>query len=169
MTGRKRNLARGFVGGAAGLVAMQLVDRLARPFVKPRAAKPTDVFESERTISPFGALHHPDEGATDAIARIAFAKLVGREPAPRVKQALSLAVHVVYGLAVGAAYGAARPRSRHPIRDGVLFGALLWLLGDELATSLLGLSDKPTMYSASRHAKSLAEHVGYGVALGAIV
>ena len=165
---RWKGLASGLVGGAAGLIAMQLVHRVARPLVKPRPKKATDVFASERTMSPLGSHHLPDEGATDAIARLAYTKLADREPTPRAKQILSWGVHVGYGLTVAALYGVVRGRRgrrrRHPVRDGLLFGAALWLFGDELAVPLLGLADKPTAYSATSHAETLAAHLGYGLA-----
>ena len=59
------------------------------------------------------------------------------------------------------------PGIPRPLRDGALYGAALWLFGDELAVPLLGLSDKPTAYHPARHAHSLAQHLGYGFALAA--
>ncbi len=50
---------------------------------------------------------------------------------------------------------------------GALFGAGLWLLGDELAVPLLGLSDRPTSYPVTSHLQSLAQHLGFGVATAA--
>lgn len=165
-----KRLAMGLAGGAAGLVAMQLVQRVTRPLVKPRPHKPTDVFETERSMSPLGTHHHPDESATDAIARLGYTKIAGQEPSPKLKKALSWGVHIGYGLAVASLWGLARgtrsrrTRVRHIVRDGLVFGAALWLAGDELAVPLLGLADKPTAYSPSSHVQALAAHLGYGVA-----
>jgi uncharacterized membrane protein YagU involved in acid resistance len=53
------------------------------------------------------------------------------------------------------------------LRDGALFGAALWLFGDEIAMPLLGLADKPTQYHPTRHLQSLAAHLGFGVATAA--
>jgi hypothetical protein len=160
-----RGLGTGLIAGAVGLVAMELVQRLARPLVRERAPKPTDIFLSERTMSPLGPQHLPGEGSTAAVGRIAYEKLVGKPPPRRIKSALSWGVHIGYGLGVAALYVALRRgRDRDPLRDGVAFGAALWLFGDELAVPLLGLTDKPTMYSASQHARSLAGHLGFGIA-----
>lgn len=117
-------------------------------------------------MSPFGPHHHADESATDAIGRIAYEKLFGRPPTDKMKNRLSWAVHIGYGVVVGAMFSALRPRPS-VLRDGALYGAGLWLFGDELMVPLLGLSDKPTAYHPLRHAHSFAQHIGYGVALAA--
>jgi uncharacterized membrane protein YagU involved in acid resistance len=161
-------LGLGLIGGAAGLLVMEAVRRATAPLISERAPKPTDVFLSERSISPFGPQHRPDEGATDALGRIAYERVTGYEPSPEMKRALSWAVHIAYGLAVAAVYGAVRRgHTRRLLRDGALFGLGLWLFGDELASPLLGLSDKPTAYSPTRHLQSLAQHLGFGVTTAA--
>ena len=161
---RSRGLGFGLIGGAIGLVAMDLVRRGTAPLVNRRAPERTTVFLTERTMSPLGPQHRNDEGATDALGRITYQRITGKEPAKATKRKLSWAVHIAYGLLVAAGYGVIRGRSRHVVRDGLLFGAGLWLLGDELAVPLLGLADKPTAYHPSRHAQALVEHLAYGVA-----
>jgi hypothetical protein len=171
---RIQGLKLGLLGGMAGLAVMQLAQWMMHPLVKPRARRPTDVFATERSMSPLGVHHLPDEGATDAIARIAYQRVAHRQPSKQLKSALSWGVHVGYGLLVASLYGALRTperQRRHSVRDairrGAVFGAGLWLLGDELAVPLLGLTDKPTAYHPSRHIQSLVGHLGYGVATAA--
>jgi hypothetical protein len=171
MHDRIEGLKHGLFGGTAGLAAMELAHWVTRPLVKPRAPRPTDVFATERAISPLGLQHLPDEPPTAAVARIAYQRVAHRPPPDKVKSALSWAVHIGYGLLVAALYGALRTparRRRHTTRgaiaSGAVFGLGLWLLGDELALSLLGLTDKPTAYHPSQHAQSLVEHLAYGVA-----
>lgn len=148
-----------------GLVAMQLAQTLAKPLVKQREPKPTDVFLTERSMSPLGPQHHPDESATDALGRIAYQKLAGHPPSPRTKKKLSWGVHIGYGLLVASLYGLVRGgRTHHALRDGLLFGSGLWLLGDELAVPLLGLGDKPTAYHPTLHLQTLLAHLGFGAA-----
>lgn len=167
MHGIRRGLAFGFLGGVAGLVVMEVIRRTTARFVSQerRAPKPTDVFFTERVMSPLGPHHSPGESATGAVGRLAYEKLVGHEPSEEVQSRLSWLVHIVYGLVVAAGYGALHAHARHPIRDGALFAGGLWLLGDELAVPLLGLSEKPTAYPASRHVQSLAQHLGFGIAM----
>ena len=163
----RNRLALGLLGGAAGLLVMEIVRRATAPLIS-RAPRPTDLWSTERTISLIGPQHRRDESSTDALGRLVYATVTGREPSPGAKRALSWTVHVGYGLLVAAGYVALRGgRARHALRDGVVFGAGLWLLGDELAVPLLGLADKPAAYRPSRHAQSLAQHLGFGIATAA--
>jgi hypothetical protein len=161
----------GVAGGIAGLVAMSTAKRLVQPFVKDLPPKPMDVFPSEKSMSPLGTQHGPDESATDALGRMGYQSVVGHDPSPKGKRALSWGVHIAYGLFVAGLYGLIEARERHTLTralgTGALFGAGLWLIGDELVVPLLGLQDKPTEYSASRHAQALAAHLGFGLATGA--
>ncbi len=154
------------VVGGAGLAAMELVRRATASSVKQKPPEPMDVFPTARTMSLYGVHHRPDESATDALGRIAYEKLTGKSPSGSTKRALSWAVHIGYGLVVASLFVVLR---RHPrvLRDGFLFGAGLWLFGDELAVPLLGLADKPTAYHPTRHAQSFAEHVGFGLTTAA--
>lgn len=150
---------------------MQLAHWVTRPLVRPRAPRPTDVFATERAVSPLGLHHLPDERASAALARIAYQRVAHRPPPDKLKPVLSWAVHVGYGLLVAALYGALRTpgrQRRHSTRgaaaSGAALGAGLWLVGDELAMPLLGLADKPTAYHPTRHAQGLIERLAYGVA-----
>jgi hypothetical protein len=164
MTKRPRSFGLGLLGGAAGLAAMQLVRALTNPLVKSPTRRSRDVFATERTMSPLGPRYRPNEGPTEALARIAYEKIWRRPPPPRTQRALAWAIHFGYGLAWAGAFGAISGRPRHALRNGALFGAALWLFGDELAVPLLGLADKPTAYHPTRHAQSLLQHLGFGVA-----
>ena len=168
----RNKLGYGLLGGAAGLLAMELVKRATAPLVKRRAPSPAgEELTARSSISVIGEHHTPEESATDALGRIVYETVTGRAPSPGAQRKLSWGVHIVYGLVVGSLYGAIRGgRDRGVARavlGGALFGAGLWLLGDELAIPLLGLSDKPTSYPATSHLQSLAQHLGFGVATAA--
>jgi hypothetical protein len=168
----RRKLGYGLLGGAAGLLAMELVKRAMAPLMKRRAPPPAGEERTARSsVSVIGQHHGPDESATDAIGRILYENLVGRAPSPGTQRKLSWALHIGYGLVVASLYGAIRGgRDRGGAGTaigGALFGAGLWLLGDELAAPLLGLSDKPTSYPVTSHLQSLAQHLGFGVATAA--
>jgi hypothetical protein len=78
-------------------------------------------------------------------------------------------VHYAYGVAWGAAFAlAARAIApRAPVASGLAFGAVLWILSDEVLVPLFRFSRAPTRYPASTHAKGLAAHLVYGVATDA--
>lgn len=161
---RDARLAAGAIGGVAGLAAMQLVKLLLSPLGRSRLRKPTDVFATERSMSPLGPTYRPGEGTTDAIARIAYARVFGREPSPKLQTALSWGVRIGYGVIAATVFELIRgARNPQPVRDGIVFGTALWLAGDELAVPLLGLADKPTAYSPGQHAQVFAARLGYGV------
>lgn len=168
---RIEGMKHGLLAGAAGFLALQLAHWATRPLVRRRAPRPTDVFATERVISPLGVQHLPDESATAALVRIAYRRIARRPPPDRLKPVLSWAVRAGYGLLVAALYGALRTpgrQRRHTTRGAVASGAALgvglWLVGDELAMPLLGLADKPTAYHPTRHAQGLIERLAYGVA-----
>lgn len=167
-----RKLGYGLLGGAAGLLAMELIKRATAPLAKRGAPRPTnDELTARSSMSVVGRHHDLEESATDAFGRIAYETVTGRAPSPGTQRKLSWAVHIGYGLMVASLYGAVRGgRDRGVARavvGGALFGAGLWLLGDELAIPLLGLSDKPTTYPVTSHLQSLAQHLGFGVATAA--
>jgi hypothetical protein len=172
MRNLRNKLGYGLLGGAAGLVAMELVKRATAPLVKRRAPRPAGEPSTARSsISVIGAHHGPEESATDALGRIVYQTVTGRTPSPDTQRKLSWAVHIGYGLAVASLYGVvggSRDRGgARAVLGGALFGAGLWLLGDELAVPLLGLSDNPTRYPVTSHLQSLAQHLGFGVATAA--
>jgi hypothetical protein len=161
----RSRLIAGAIGGAAGLLAMEIVRRTSAPLVEKWARAMPAHPPHRRSMSVIGTRHAADESATDAIGRIAYEKLTGHSPTAKAKRAASWAFHIGYGLELGALYGALRGGTRHPARDGLAFALASWLLVDELANSLLGLADKPTAYPIATHVQSLAQHVGYGLAL----
>src|SRR5687767_5153204 len=74
------------------------------------------------------------------------------------------AVHYVLGTGVGGLYGAAAEKAPNvTAAAGLPFGAAFWLVVDEGAVPLLGLSKGPMAYPLSTHAYALSSHFVYGV------
>ena len=74
------------------------------------------------------------------------------------------AVHYSLGTAVGGLYGAlAEVAPEVTAGAGLPFGAAFWLVVDEGAVPLLGLSKGPTKYPLSTHAYALTSHFVYGL------
>jgi hypothetical protein len=74
------------------------------------------------------------------------------------------AVHYSLGTGVGGLYGvAAEIAPKVTAGLGLPFGAAFWLVVDESAVPLLGLSKGPTAYPLSTHAYALSSHFVYGL------
>jgi hypothetical protein len=74
------------------------------------------------------------------------------------------AVHYAFGTVVGGLYGAAAELAPEVVKGaGLPFGAAFWLVADETALPLLGLSKGPTAYPVSTHVYALASHFVYGL------
>ena len=80
------------------------------------------------------------------------------------KKIAGTAVHYVLGTGVGGLYGAAAEIAPNVTAGGGLpFGAVFWLVVDEGAVPLLGLSKGPMAYPLSIHAYALSSHFVYGL------
>jgi putative membrane protein len=74
------------------------------------------------------------------------------------------AVHYALGTGVGGLYGAvAEVAPKVTTGAGIPFGAAFWLVVDETAVPLLGLSKGPTQYPVSTHVYALTSHFVYGL------
>jgi hypothetical protein len=165
-----RALARGTLASVAGLVAMDLFTR-AMKNVGSGSEQRGGSREGERgmdDISLVGRRAKEGEPATVAVGRIAYEKLRGEEPSRERGAQLGWTVHWGYGLAVGGLFGLLERRLPvDGLSAGLGYGAALWLLGDELAVPMLGLSKGPTAHPPRVHAQALGAHLVYGLATGA--
>lgn len=176
----------GLAGGVAGLAAMKYAMKLSskvgleakREPARPRApsrryeaalgGEKPDEARPRRTMSLVGTRHEPNEQAPAALGRMIYEKVRGRRPDDETRAKLGAGVHVGYGLLVAAGYGQVRAGHRgFDLLGGLAFAIGLFLLGDELAVPLLGLSDAPTEMPLREHGRYLAAHVAYGVATAA--
>ena len=72
-------------------------------------------------------------------------------------------IHYLMGILPGAFYGAYRKKVKGPgALKGLLYGAGLFLLVDELVAPLLGLTSGPRAYPWQAHARGLAGHLALG-------
>jgi len=80
------------------------------------------------------------------------------------KKIAGTAVHYILGTGVGGMYGAvAEIAPQVTAGAGLPFGAAFWLVVDEGAVPLLGLSEGPRAYPLSTHAYALSSHFVYGL------
>lgn len=112
-----------------------------------------------------------DDGAAEEPATVRAATAVAqpildRELTEEERPVAGELVHYGFGSMNGALYGALADLLP-PIRlaNGMLFGAGLWLVADELMLWKLGLAKKPTEFPTATHAYALASHLVYGLTL----
>ena len=83
---------------------------------------------------------------------------------PGEKKIAGTAVHYLLGTGVGGLYGAAAEIAPNVTTGGGLpFGAVFWLVVDEGAVPLFGLSEGPMAYPLSIHGYALSSHFVYGL------
>ena len=170
---RKSNPWKGFVvgtlGGVAGVLAMSYYWQVASALSggDPRkASKPNDEPQPLDSISLIGTNHEEGESSTAAMGRIAYQVITGKEPRTQeTRTVLSYLVHWLISMFASGLYGAVRGKGHLlDVSGGAAMGTSLWLLGDEVAMPLLGLTDGPTAYPPVLHLHAFGAHIVYGVA-----
>ena len=90
--------------------------------------------------------------------------LFGHKLTKNEKKIAGPVVHYSLGTGVGGLYGAAAEVAPEvTMGAGLPFGAAFWLVVDETAVPVLGLSKPPTEYPVSTHVYALASHLVYGL------
>jgi hypothetical protein len=82
---------------------------------------------------------------------------------------LGLRLHRGLGLSGGVTAGLLVSRGMSPLGAGILTGLGLWLLVDEGANVLFGLTPPPTAYPRETHVRGLVGHLAYGGTLGILL
>ena len=107
----------------------------------------------------FGFDNEADIGSVDQICAAFNLAVLSKDEALQA----ALWLHYGYGMLSGAAYGVAAarwPAARTAF--GMAFGSALWLVGDEFAITVTGLSD-PRSRQAASHASALLAHILFGI------
>lgn len=145
-----KGLAAGLIGGLVASWTMNrfqdVWSRLAQGNQKPsRVQEPED----DTTVRTASAI---SEGLFD------------HRLTPKEKKIAGPAVHYTLGTGVGGLYGAAAEIVPDVTTGtGLPFGAVFWLVVDEVAVPLVGLSKGPRAYPLSTHAYALSSHFVYGL------
>lgn len=177
-TNRWKGFVVGILGSVAGLLAMRYYWNNVAPMLKDKANSQSGNKQQQQqanslqeldSIAIFGKQYKDDESATAALGRMLYSRLNGQEPqSEETKTALSYLVHWGYGMYQGGNYGAWRSDAGFPdLRGGLIWGAGLWLVGDELMVPLLGLQQGPGAVPPVQHANRLGAHLAYGLATAA--
>src|SRR3954462_14461623 len=104
--------------------------------------------------------HLPQKDATVRAAERISYLLRARGIKPQQRHMAGVTIHYVFGALVGAAYGYAF--EKYPtvrLGMGVPFGAAVWLLAEEMALPVTGLSEAPDKYLLRDHFNALAAHL----------
>ncbi|MDQ3555986.1 MAG: DUF1440 domain-containing protein [Gemmatimonadota bacterium] len=144
------DLVKGAIAGAVGTWAM---NRVANTMYEHEG---TGAFLRDKAAQTGG------EYATTVAARKA-AGLADRELSHDEAQKGGLGIHWAIGIGFGMAHAALRDRVPGiGIGHGLVHGTILFLLVDEAAKPLLGLSGGPTEFPWQAHARGLAGHLVLG-------
>ena len=105
----------------------------------------------------------PDDTTVKAASAVSEG-VFGHKLTQSEKKIAGTAVHYLLGTGVGGLYGAAAEIAPNvTTMGGLRFGAVFWLVVDEGAVPLLGLSEGPMAYPLSIHAYALSSHFVYGL------
>jgi uncharacterized membrane protein YagU involved in acid resistance len=80
------------------------------------------------------------------------------------------ALHYALGVVPAMAYAVVRRRA--PVvaaAGGLLFGAILWAINDEVLSTALGLAGPPEAYPVESHARGLIGHLTLGAATDTVL
>lgn len=147
--------AKGVIAGVAGTAVMTVA--------QTRLLSHIPAGESSREPRYPPESEARSENATETTARRIFEGLAHRPmPEDRKKLAGNL-VHLATGTGWGLAYGLATPR-RPRLVDGLVFGAIVWLVTDNLLAPSLKLSDWPWRYPPGSTLTGFLAHMFYGAA-----
>lgn len=106
------------------------------------------------------------EPATTKAAEAVSQKISGKPLPEAHKEKAALAVHYATGAMIGATYGlVAGLLPVVTLGRGLLFGAAVWGLGDELAAPALGLARRASDTAPEKHAYGAASHAVFALAL----
>lgn len=143
------DLAKGALAGAVATWVMTQVTTLLYEYEDEEARQREDDARDGRTAF---------EVAAEKAAR-----LTGRTLPARTRRRAGAAVHWGIGMTAGAAYAVIRRRADAlGMAGGLLFGSGFWLVMDEVAVYLFGLTPGPTAFPWQTHARGLLGHLTFG-------
>src|SRR5688500_12775947 len=169
---RNPDLLKGLVAGlTAGFVASWTMNQFqaawskaTEGFEKPHGAQSMQPSEGSTPGQSPDQSKEDEDDATVKAAKAISEGVFGHELKESEKKPAGAAVHYAFGTATGGLYGAAAecvPEMTTGL--GLPFGVAFWVIADETAVPLLGLSKGPTEYPVSTHAYALASHLVYGL------
>jgi len=170
MRNQDANIWKGMVAGlAGGLLASWTMNQFQAAWT--RIAEGSEKSHGAQSMQPADGSKgdqaqdiNEQDDATVETAKVISKGVFGHELQESEKESAGAAVHYTFGTATGGLYGALAEVSP-PVTAaaGLPFGAVFWLLADEITVPLLGLSKGPAAYPVSTHVYAFASHLVYGV------
>jgi hypothetical protein len=160
-----KGLAAGTIGG---LVASWVMDEFQYIWIRVSSSRQNGSGDSS-SAEQSQSSDEEQEPATVKAAEMVSEKIFGHQLAKGEKEIAGNAVHYATGAASAAIYGVAAELAPEVTAGaGILFGTAVWLVVDEGAVPLIGLSKGPAEYPLSTHIYSLASHFIYGFTTEAV-
>lgn len=153
-----RSLAREVVlGTGAAYAATKVMDRVTTAYLEQQseASRRREKELQEETASVKAAQE--------------LAELRGEQIDQQRAQELGQRLHLGLGLSGGLVAGLLAARGMNPLAAGILTGVGMWVLVDEGANAMLGLTPPPPAYPRETHIRGLVGHLAYGGVLGALL
>ena len=161
----ERELGKGILAGLiGGLVGTIVMTEFQNAWSKASEALKSGNSEPKKQSGQKQGEQEEKEDATMKAAE-KIAELGGRQLSHEQKKKLGPVVHYSFGTLQGAIYGGATELTGTPggFFPGLIFGAALFTVADEIAVPALGLTGKPSEWPLSSHLYALASHLVYGV------
>jgi putative membrane protein len=163
-----KGIAAGLIGGLVASWTMNQFQaawsKAAEGFEKSHGAQSMQPSEGQQPGQGSEQNKENQDDATVKAARAISEGILGHRLKEGEKDAAGAAVHYAFGTATGGLYGAVAELAPEVTTGmGLPFGAAFWLVADETAVPLLGLSKPPTEYPVSTHVYAFASHLVYGL------
>lgn len=164
-----KGLAAGLIGGLVASWTMNRFQDVWSAVTKGLETRQGNQETSDTQESEFGSTPEVPDDTTVKAASAVSEGVFGHKLTQSEKKIGGTAVHYVLGTGVGGLYGAAAEIAPNvTAAAGLPFGAAFWLVVDEGAVPLLGLSEGPMAYPLSTHAYALSSHFVYGLTAEAV-
>jgi putative membrane protein len=143
--------------------------RNLRNDVPEHRTKPDADSDGRKKEEPSRARDETSDDATIRTAEAISEKVFHHELTRSEKKVAGPAVHYAFSAGMGALYGAAAEVSPNATAGfGTAFGAVLFVVADEIAVPALGLSQNKQEVPLSEHFYGFVSHLVYGAATEAV-
>jgi len=154
----RRSLTKEIVlGTGAAYMATKVMDRVTTAFLEQQSEASK---QREKELQE-------DPAYVKAAQKLADAR--GRDIDKQQAEQIGQRLHMGLGLSGGPVAGFLAARGMNALGAGLVTGLGMWVLVDESANAVFGLTPAPTAYPREAHIRGLVGHLAYGVVLGSVL